>query len=214
MAYSEQFKIGQRSLLDLLDAENEFFEANRAYTNAESDLNIAHARTLSAMGNLLPALNITRNALVQVKDAKINDTVKVDGNSACPLDVAEGFSRKDLISEMIRLSGDALFDVGSSVLTPNATLKLDTLIQQIKSTQNVVQIKIDGHTDNSGSDMINIPLSKARAESVKNYFILSGLDHVNYQTEGYGAAHPVGDNSTDVGRSSNRRVEITVSRQG
>lgn len=212
-AYSEQFKIGQRTLLDMLDAENEYFEANRAYTSAQADLKIAHARTLAAMGQLLPELKITRESLVQVKDANINDKVKVDGNNACPLDVAEGYSRKDLISEMIRLNGDALFEVGSSVLTPNATQKLDALILQIKNTPKVVQIKIEGHTDNTGSDMINIPLSKARAESVKNYFILNGLDQITYQTEGYGATRAVGDNALETGRSANRRVEITVSRQ-
>lgn len=213
-AYSEQFKIGQRSLLDLLDAENEYFQSNRAYTSAQADLNIAHARTLTAMGNLLPALNITREGLVFVKEANVSDKIKIDGTNACPLDVAEGYSRKDLISEMIRLSGDALFDVGSSVLTANATQKLDTLIQQIKNTPKVMQIKIDGHSDNTGTDMINIPLSKARAESVKNYFILNGLDQITYQTEGYGATRSVGDNTTEAGRSANRRVEITVSRQG
>jgi len=213
-AYSEQFKIGQRSLLDLLDAENEYFQANRAYTSAEADLNIAHARTLTAMGSLLPALKITRDSLVQVKDAKVKDNIKIIGANACPLDVAEGYSRKDLISEMVRLSGDALFDVSSSILTPNAAQKLDVLIQQIKNTPNVVQIKIDGHTDNTGTDMTNIPLSKARAESVKNYFILNGLDQIHYETEGYGATRAVGDNTAETGRSANRRVEVTVSRQG
>lgn len=213
-AYNEQFKIGQRSLLDLLDAENEYFQASRSYTSAQADLNIAHARTLTAMGSLLPVLKITRDNLVQVNDAKVNDKIKMDGANACPLEVAEGFSRKDLVSEVVRLSGDALFDVGSSVLTPNAAQKLDALIQQIKNTPNVVQIKIDGHTDNTGTDMINIPLSKARAESVKNYLITNGLDQISYQTEGFGATRAVGDNTTDIGRSANRRVEVTVSRQG
>jgi adhesin transport system outer membrane protein len=211
IAYSEQFKIGQRSLLDLLDAENEYFQANRSYTSAQADLNIAHARTLAAMGKLLPTLDITRESLVQVKDAKVND--KIDTGNACPLEVVEGYSRQDLISEMIRISGDALFDVNSAVLTDNASQKLDVLAQQIKNTPKVVQIKIDGHTDNSGTDMINVPLSKARAESVKNYLILNGLDQMNFQTEGYGATRAVGDNTTEAGRSANRRVEITVSRQ-
>jgi adhesin transport system outer membrane protein len=77
-----------------------------------------------------------------------------------------------------------------------------------------MQIKIEGHTDNTGTDMINIPLSKARAESVKNYFILNGIDQIHYETEGYGATRAVGDNTTDTGRLANRRVEVTVSRQG
>lgn len=213
IAYGEQFKIGQRSLLDMLDAENEYFQASRSYASAQSDLNIAHARTLASMGSLLPALNITRENLTQVKAAKVNDKMKVDSGSACPVDVAEGMARKDLISEMVRLSGDALFDVGSSVLTPNATQRMDKLVEQIKATPNVVQVKIEGHTDNSGTDMINIPLSKARAESVRNYLVLNGLEQINIQSEGYGATRPVGDNATEAGRTANRRVEVTVTRQ-
>jgi len=49
--YQQQFDIGQRTLLDVLDSENEFFEASRAYANAEFDLTLAQARTLAAMGN-------------------------------------------------------------------------------------------------------------------------------------------------------------------
>lgn len=212
-AYAEQFKIGQRSLLDLLDAENEYFQAGRSYITAQSELNVAHARTLASLGKLLPALNITRDSLVVVKNTAIKEDIKVDGANACPLNVEEGLSRKDLISEMFTLSGDALFDVGSSVLTATASQKLDKFLEQVKAINNVVQIKVDGHTDNSGSDVINIPLSSARAESVKNYLILNGLEGISFQMAGYGAARPVGDNTTDLGRSSNRRVEITVTRQ-
>ena len=212
-AYAEQFKIGQRSLLDLLDAENEYFQASRSYIGAQSDLNVAHARTLAAMGGLLPVLKITRETLGQIKDTNIQDKQKIDGSNACPLDVAEGMARKDLISDMVRLSGDALFDVGSSVLTATATEKLDKLVQQIKVTNNVVQLKIEGHTDNTGSDIINIPLSKTRAERVRDFFVLNGLENISIQADGYGAARPVGDNTTDAGRSANRRVDIVITHQ-
>lgn len=53
-AYRKQFDIGQRTLLDLLDTENEYFQSRRAYTNAQFDHAIAHARTLAGMGKLLP----------------------------------------------------------------------------------------------------------------------------------------------------------------
>ena len=59
-AYRKQFDIGQRSLLDLLDTENELFQARRAYANADSDLAIAHARTQAGLGNLLAALGLSR----------------------------------------------------------------------------------------------------------------------------------------------------------
>lgn len=57
-AFRNQFDIGQRTLLDLLDTENEYFQARRAYTNAERDLDIAYARVQAATGDLLAALAI------------------------------------------------------------------------------------------------------------------------------------------------------------
>jgi adhesin transport system outer membrane protein len=59
-AYRKQFDIGQRSLLDLLDTENELFQARRAYVNGEYDLSIAEARTQAGFGNLLPTLGLSR----------------------------------------------------------------------------------------------------------------------------------------------------------
>lgn len=59
-AYRKQFDIGQRSLLDLLNAENELYTARRAYVNADHDLSIAYARTYGAQGNLLSVLGLAR----------------------------------------------------------------------------------------------------------------------------------------------------------
>jgi adhesin transport system outer membrane protein len=57
-AYRQQFDIGQRSLLDLLDTENEYFQARRALVNAEYDLSLAKARVLGVNGTLLSALKL------------------------------------------------------------------------------------------------------------------------------------------------------------
>jgi outer membrane protein, adhesin transport system len=57
-AYRQQFDIGQRSLLDLLDTENEFYQSRRALTNAEYDLSLAKARVLGTNGGLLSALQL------------------------------------------------------------------------------------------------------------------------------------------------------------
>lgn len=62
-AYRKQFDIGQRTLLDLLDTENEYFEAHRAYLNGKYDHSIARARVLTAMGELTRALQITRSEM-------------------------------------------------------------------------------------------------------------------------------------------------------
>ncbi|OGB25042.1 MAG: hypothetical protein A3I66_03315 [Burkholderiales bacterium RIFCSPLOWO2_02_FULL_57_36] len=67
-AYRNQFDIGQRTLLDVLDSENELFQAKRAYINAEYDLSTAYARTHAGMGNLTNALGLSRHAAGQLPD--------------------------------------------------------------------------------------------------------------------------------------------------
>lgn len=210
-AYAEQFNIGQRTLLDLLDAENEYFQASRALITAEGDLEIAHARALAAMGSLLPALGIVRDGLGILHDVKVEDSLAIS-ESACPDAAPTAMSRADLISELTPISGDALFDVGSSELKPGATQKLDKLVADIKATQQVVQIKIEGHTDNTGTDTLNIPLSKARAQRVRDYFVLNGLETIPMTVDGFGATRPTADNATDAGKAANRRVDVTVTR--
>ena len=69
---------------------------------------------------------------------------------------------------------------------------------------------IYGHTDNSGSDAVNGPLSEKRADAVRDYLLGKGLAANRIETKGYGSARPVGDNSTVMGRSRNRRVEIVL----
>lgn len=85
-AYRKQFDIGQRSLLDLLDTENEFFQARRAYTSAQADLGIAHARTHAATGNLLAALKLRRLETPSLEEMG-DEAFEVDPASACPPDV-------------------------------------------------------------------------------------------------------------------------------
>ncbi len=67
-AYQRQFEIGQRTLLDLLDTENEYFQARRAYVNGTRDHELAHARTQAGMGALLSSLNIARNGMPTLAD--------------------------------------------------------------------------------------------------------------------------------------------------
>jgi outer membrane protein, adhesin transport system len=210
-AYSEQFNIGQRTLLDLLDAENEYFQASRALIIANGDLEIAHARSLAAMGSLLPALGIVRDGLGILHDTKVEDSLNIS-ESACPDDAPIAMSRADLISELTPLEGDALFDVGSSELKAGAAQKLDQLIVDIKTTEKVVQINIAGHTDSTGTDALNIPLSKARAQRVRDYFVLNGLASTPMTVDGFGSTRPVADNATVAGKAANRRVDVTVTR--
>ncbi|MFA5243402.1 MAG: TolC family outer membrane protein [Sulfuricella sp.] len=84
-AYRKQFDIGQRTLLDLLDTENELFQAKRAYSNAEHDLAIAYVRTQAGMGRLLPALGVSAKHEAEVPELE-NWAAGEDAATQCPAD--------------------------------------------------------------------------------------------------------------------------------
>ncbi len=69
---------------------------------------------------------------------------------------------------------------------------------------------IHGHTDNTGSDALNMNLSKNRAKSVKDYFISKGINASRLESDGFGKNKPIDVNDTPEGRANNRRVEIKV----
>jgi peptidoglycan-binding protein ArfA len=72
------------------------------------------------------------------------------------------------------------------------------------------RVEVVGHTDDSGDDAINMPLSADRAKTVADSLVSQGVagDHVT--SRGVGAAEPVASNATPEGRAQNRRVAITV----
>ena len=84
-AYRQQFDIGQRTLLDLLDSQNEYFEATRAYINARHNQATAQARTLAGMGQLVSALGVKRADVPSAQDAG-QDRTGIDPAELCPLE--------------------------------------------------------------------------------------------------------------------------------
>ncbi len=71
-------------------------------------------------------------------------------------------------------------------------------------------MKIIGHTDNTGTNAINDPLSVNRAASVRQYLAARGVDPARITIDGRGSHEPIADNSSAQGRAMNRRVEIFV----
>ena len=69
-------------------------------------------------------------------------------------------------------------------------------------------VRIIGHTDSQGSDAINNPLSKDRADAVRDYLVAQGVPATRISTAGRGEHQPIADNATAEGRAKNRRVEI------
>ena len=107
------------------------------------------------------------------------------------------------------IPSDISFDTGRSDITRTFAPVLDRFAQGLRDNQNT-DLRIVGHTDNTGSDAINNPLSVDRANSTRNYLTQRGVSGSRIQVEGRGSYQPIASNNTSDGRSRNRRVEIFV----
>jgi OOP family OmpA-OmpF porin len=110
--------------------------------------------------------------------------------------------------QVVRLD-NVNFELNSATLTPSATATLRRVTDALRGEPNL-RAEIAGHTDSSGSDDYNLRLSQQRAESVLSFLVQQGIDRGRLTARGYGETRPVADNSTALGRESNRRVEFTV----
>lgn len=99
------------------------------------------------------------------------------------------------------------FDTGSPKFRPDSLPALNAVLGLINGRPGSSWI-IAGHTDNQGSDALNIPLSKARAASVISWLTARGVGVNRLEPQGFGSTRPVADNSTANGRFLNRRVEV------
>lgn len=107
------------------------------------------------------------------------------------------------------IPSDISFDVGRANVKSNFAPILDQFANGLRANANAT-VRIVGHTDNTGSDAINNPLSVERAASTRDYLVARGVLPTRFTIEGRGAYQPVATNDTADGRARNRRVEIFV----
>ena len=110
------------------------------------------------------------------------------------------------------IPSDVSFDVGRSAIKSNFAPVLTHFATSLNQNP-VTTVTIIGHTDNTGSDAINNPLSVDRANAARDYLVSRGVARNRIITDGRGAREPVADNSSAQGRDKNRRVEIYVAEQ-
>mgnify|MGYP001024212213 CR=1 FL=1 len=129
------------------------------------------------------------------------DSVSFDGNSVR--------ARFDTPDNQLKLNipSDISFDTGRADIKANLRPILDQFASGL-GTQPNTEVRIIGHTDNTGSDATNDPLSMQRAASARDYLTARGVDPQRVMINGRGEREPVADNSTEAGRARNRRVEI------
>ena len=102
------------------------------------------------------------------------------------------------------------FATDGATVAPDSQQLLAQIAQKVKACPSV-KVAVTGHTDNTGNDAINVPLSGNRAKSVADELISDGISGDAVTSQGVGSANPVASNDTPAGRAQNRRVEITVS---
>ncbi len=105
----------------------------------------------------------------------------------------------------VNVPSDISFDTGRANVKPELRPVLDQFASGLDQT---MIVRIVGHTDSTGSDAINNPLSVERAQSVRDYLAGRGILPTRIETSGRGSVEPIADNGTDAGRAKNRRVEI------
>ncbi len=112
----------------------------------------------------------------------------------------------------MEVPSDVSFDVGSADIRPNFRPVLDRFAQTLRENPGAT-VRIVGHTDSTGSDAINNPLSVNRAASTREYLVSHGVDAQRIAIDGRGSTQPIAENTTEAGRARNRRVEIFVGEQ-
>lgn len=206
-AYRQQFDIGQRTLLDLLDTENELFEARRSLVRTQTDALVAEYRLLAQAHRILPALKLAPLAKEAPeedrRDAPAEDAAVVcaaDVVLAKPLDTVAALAnrpvRSDVLAERSRAalsskqSADTLFRYGSDQLRAEGVAPLDQFANDA-GRFTIEHITVTGYTDRLGTPEFNRQLSERRAGTVRDYLVRKGLSADKFEVRGKGSAEPL-----------------------
>ena len=115
----------------------------------------------------------------------------------------------EITSKVSSKSYQIQFDSGSDNINPASYKMLDEIYSSAVIAEGL-KLGIYGHTDNAGSNAVNVSLSERRADAVKAYLLKKGIAEAQIEAKGLGSEKPVADNATAQGKAKNRRVEIVL----
>jgi adhesin transport system outer membrane protein len=238
-AYKQQFDIGQRTLLDVLDIENELFQASRAYTNARYDLTLANAKTLAATGTLTKSLQLQRSALPSLADLGA-EPISVN-EAACPAYDLNAEERKLQDADLDGVANvydqcpdtpttDKVDEFGCSIFLDKEVIKIiripfgkeSILIErahyaQIEDLAKFLRrfpktnVDISGHSSLGGPESFNLRLSQARAEALAGILVAEyNIDSKRVKTTGFGTQKPLKNEKNPEADLLNQRIEAKV----
>ena len=125
--------------------------------------------------------------------------------------IAEDVAKIRCQGQFDKLLGNAQisFASGKAIIENTSFALLNRLTQTAQVCPDSL-LDIAGHTDSQGSKQKNLTLSRERAQAVARWLTKSGIDKQRIKTIGYGSERPIADNSTELGRAKNRRIEFIV----
>ncbi|MFZ7115740.1 MAG: OmpA family protein [Bacteroidota bacterium] len=120
-------------------------------------------------------------------------------------------AKVERVGEGIKITFDSglLFAVDSYTLSENSKANLSDLSKTLNKYDDT-NILIEGHTDDTGTEEHNQALSEKRADAVSDFLKANAIAGGRISTNGYGEKQPVSDNTTDAGRTQNRRVDVAI----
>jgi outer membrane protein OmpA-like peptidoglycan-associated protein len=121
----------------------------------------------------------------------------------------EGFTLTDVGWEL-GLSEKVLFGFDEDAIASDRVANIQRLARRLTGV-GIDHVRVDGHTDDTGTAEYNQQLSLRRAEAVARVLATAGFERGNIEVRGLGKRRPVADNRTAAGRAENRRVAIVVS---
>jgi outer membrane protein OmpA-like peptidoglycan-associated protein len=146
-----------------------------------------------------------------------------DASDACPLEAEainglkdedgcpdKGEARVRLEGSRIVILDKVYFATSKDVILPRSFPLLQQVASVLKANPQLERVRVEGHTDDQGSDASNQDLSQRRANSVRAFLVKAGIAPERLEAVGYGEAKPVDTNKTARGRENNRRVEFNV----
>jgi len=191
---------------ELAEVQARDAKAAKDKAQAEQDL---QRLTQDQLSSTRAQLNNAGQALVTEKTARAEAEKRARDAMNQLAASAAASVKEEARGTVITIPGSVLFASSKSMLLPDAQSKLSSVAEALKNQEDR-QIVVEGHTDSQGADAFNRELSRARAQSVRDYLVSRGVPAARIRAEGFGSSRPVADNGNPEGRANNRRVEIIV----
>lgn len=140
-----------------------------------------------------------------------------DAEDKCPLEAGardaggcpKGYEHIVVGPSKIELKQKIFFQTSKAVIDPRSYGLLSEIARALLSRPSM-RVRIEGHTDSRGNRALNVQLSQARAEAVRQHLVGLGIDGGRLEAQGFGPDQPIETNKTAAGREKNRRVEFVI----